>query len=1226
VPDTEGEEPPGAAATTKADRLESRATWVALLWVSVVAVVDAVFGGKFGLIGFLYIAPFIAAAFTSPRRTALVALYATFFSVILSTPPRQYDQLNHVLRGLTAAANGGVAIWIAHLRTQRSLQLTSAHTETRNERRRRVAAETAQRMQAMARALTTAADPAQVADAVFGVLRDELHVDAATFATMNERGVLMVHQRFGFKNGDLDDAVLHSMEPDGAMSDVLTRQVALFAESIGQLRREWPLIAAAVDPSRFSALAVVPLVVSDRAVGVVIVHWVKTRPISESDKGFLFTITGAAAQAVERARLTLTEFANLERNQHLHHLSSALAAATTPADVARAAIAGGRRALGAHSAACRVPATGGRTLMCLASSGHPALLARRDVPVEGSPSGWAFTLERTQLSSYGVGEPIAGDTAHELLPRAVEELGRPVTIVTEPLLGSVGALGVLTFVFVAQPELSPTELRFLSTLAGLTAQALERAQLFEQERQALRDAEAGRDRLSLLSEVTRLLSSSLDPTTVMQRTMTLVAGRLADACVVQVPGENGLQRLDVRGVGPFASVEAQHLICPPETPFGCDAPAAIAYRTGRAQLAPAPSPFIDTDSSLDSGDSTALAVPLAVNGEVIGVMTFVDGPGRQFGPDDLSLAAEVASRTGVALSNATRFQREHVVAEVLQRAVLPDFLPSVAGLHLDAEYRAGAAGTYVGGDWYDVFQLGDTKVVFSVGDVMGKGPAAAALMGQVRSAIRAYAVGGQSPSEVLSSLDRLFDALVEDRLVTVVVGVIDPTSGAVQLANAGHPPPLKVTAEGETTFTTAPSSLLIAAGLGGPERPSQELQLSWGDTLVMYSDGLVERRGESITLGMDRLESEAAAVARAGWPSQPAAELATLLSDEECTDDVVVLALRYTGVRDARVMSSSLGTGRDGMSVLRLEPVVESTPMARHWVLAHLRAVPTEVAECAALLTSELVTNAVLHAATPLSVTLHMLADRIRIDVADRSPMVPSVKDYGADAATGRGLTLFDTLASDWGVQVVPGGKIVWFELPVDYAVTPSDTSDGNFRFDLIGIAHPELHDNPVPTTTVDVDLIGVPVALLQKASEEYEGLFRELRLMKERTGTGSASILPERLSVLVSEVGARFNGFGAGVDDLWQEVVDRGTVVYNWQLTLPQSAVAACEFYDGMLDEADEFGLSAHMLTLPASPTSVAVRRWFLSELIGQLHGKAPTAWDKSRFHADLMQRATSA
>ena len=121
-----------------------------------------------------------------------------------------------------------------------------------------------------------------------------------------------------------------------------------------------------------------------------------------------------------------------------------------------------------------------------------------------------------------------------------------MTIVSEPLVGSVGPLGVLSLAFVALPEPSEPDLRFLSTLAGLTAQALERAQMFEHEREALRDAEAGRERLSLLSEVTRLLSSSLEPTTVIRRTMSLVEGRLADSCSVQVPGESGLVRLDVR--------------------------------------------------------------------------------------------------------------------------------------------------------------------------------------------------------------------------------------------------------------------------------------------------------------------------------------------------------------------------------------------------------------------------------------------------------------------------------------------------------------------------------------------------------------------------------------------------------------------------------------------------------------------------------------------------------
>jgi GAF domain-containing protein/anti-sigma regulatory factor (Ser/Thr protein kinase) len=1216
VPESAEEEIQASPRSDRADRAEAIATIVALLWVSGTAIVFAVYSGNISLVGVMAIGPFIAAAFARPSRVALVGGLAALFALIISTPPHNYGELNHSLRVVTQVVATGVAMWISYLRGQRNLQLWTARSETREERRRRVAAETAQRMQVMARALTTAADPAQVADAVFAALRDEMHVNAATFALVGERGRLRTLRRFGYDPDEPIDGVLTSLQPGGP---VLGQNVALFAESPEDLKRQRPDVYSSLMSSRFRALAVVPLVVSDHTIGVVVVHWDDDRDISDPDRTFLFTITGAAAQAVERARLTVTEFVNLERNQHLHQLSSALAAATTPGDVAHAAIAGGRRALGAQSAVVRVPVTGERALWCVASSGHPALLARGMVPVDEGNAGICFSRATTVVGTIESAETLGSELASEVVPRVLAEMAEPVTIVSEPLVGSVGPLGVLSLAFVNLPELSEPDLRFLSTLAGLTAQALERAQVFEHEREALRAAEAGRERLSLLSEVTRLLSSSLEPTTVIRRTMSLVEGRLADSCVVHVPGDLGLVRLDVQGtktseaISPGTEFES--------VAFDSAAPAAVAYRTGRTQLAP----LEETDDSNPQAVSTALAVPLTANGEVIGVMTFVDGPGRMFEADDVSLATEVASRTGVALSNATRFQREHVVAEVLQRAVLPDSLPAVDGLRLDAEYRAGVAGSYAGGDWYDVFELGNDSIFFSVGDVMGKGAPAAALMGQVRSAIRAYAVSGQSPTEVLSSLDRLFNTLVEDRVVTAVVGTITPSTGRVVLSNAGHPPPLVVRGDGTVTFCPLQHSLLIAAGLNGAPRPGDELVLDSGDSLVMYSDGLIERRGELITNGMERLGTAATVIAKSGWPDRAAVTFASMLSNEERADDVVVLCINYLGVTAEGITAHPVGTTRDGMATLHLEPVVESTPVARHWMAAHLRELPSDVSSCAALLTSELVTNAVLHAATPMCVTLHILPDRIRVDVADGSSSFPAIKDYGRDAATGRGLTLFNTLASDWGVQAVDGGKIVWFELPVDFPVTPINFSDGTFRFDLMGLTHPELHREDATSPMIAVRLIGIPVPLLQKASEQYEALFRELRLMKERGGgTPGAPGLPERLSVLVSEIGTRFSGLGPGMDEMWQTAVENKVDEFDWTLELPQAAVVACEFYDAMLDEADEFGLSAQLLTLPASPTSVAVRRWFLSELIGQLHGKAPVAWNESRFHSAL--QATTA
>jgi anti-sigma regulatory factor (Ser/Thr protein kinase) len=420
-------------------------------------------------------------------------------------------------------------------------------------------------------------------------------------------------------------------------------------------------------------------------------------------------------------------------------------------------------------------------------------------------------------------------------------------------------------------------------------------------------------------------------------------------------------------------------------------------------------------------------------------------------------------------------------------------------------------------------------------------------------------------------------------------------------------------------------SLLIAAGLKGPPRAREQLILETGESLVMYSDGLIETRGELITDGMDRLAATATVIAKSGWPDRPATTFASMLAEEERTDDVVVLCLHRKAAvpGDQGISPVHVGRSRDGMSTLHLEPVVESTPLARHWLSAHLRDAPAEVAGCAALLTSELVTNAVLHAGTPICVTLHTLPDRIRVDVADRNTTFPAIKEYGRDAATGRGLTLFNTLASNWGVQPTDGGKIVWFELPVDYPVPPIGVSDGSFRFDLAGITTHLDHPGSLPDgPDGQVYLRGIPVALLQKSSEEYEALFRELRLMKERAGSSPTSPpLPERLSVLVSDVGNRFQGLGPGMDEVWQGALDGKVEYFDWTLELPRSAAAACEFYDAMLDEADEFAHSARLLTLPASPTSVAVRRWFLSELVGQLRGKEPVPWAESRFQAELAE-----
>ena len=254
-----------------------------------------------------------------------------------------------------------------------------------------------------------------------------------------------------------------------------------------------------------------------------------------------------------------------------------------------------------------------------------------------------------------------------------------MTIVSEPLVGSGGPLGVLSLAFVAQPE--PERARSAVPLHAGRASPPRRSsgrRCSSTSGRRCATPEAGRERLSLLSEVTRLLSSSLEPTTVIRRTMSLVEGRLADSCSVQVPGESGLVRLDVReprARGARASPCRHERRGRPPLRLRCAGRRRLPHAAARNWPR---STAVRTETD-PQGTATALAVPLTANGEVIGVMTFVDGPGRLFEADDVSLATEVASRAGVALSNATRFQREHVVADVLQRAVLPDSLPDVDG-------------------------------------------------------------------------------------------------------------------------------------------------------------------------------------------------------------------------------------------------------------------------------------------------------------------------------------------------------------------------------------------------------------------------------------------------------------------------------------------------------------------------------------------------------------------
>jgi serine phosphatase RsbU (regulator of sigma subunit) len=238
------------------------------------------------------------------------------------------------------------------------------------------------------------------------------------------------------------------------------------------------------------------------------------------------------------------------------------------------------------------------------------------------------------------------------------------------------------------------------------------------------------------------------------------------------------------------------------------------------------------------------------------------------------------------------FTQSQNTAAVLQRAVLPTDLNPLPGWSIATYYRAGGRGE-VGGDFYDAIAADDShKVAIIIGDVMGHGVAAAAAMAQLRAAVHAFMSIDPAPDKVVSRLDHMFSRLRLPGLATMVYALIDPTHGEIAMVNAGHFPPLVVDSGGIARLIDAPAQRML--GAGGDKRSTTTCPMSADDTLLLYTDGLVERRGENIDAGLRRLLGHAAALSASSLQPNLDALVAELGAGES-EDDVTALAARYNG-------------------------------------------------------------------------------------------------------------------------------------------------------------------------------------------------------------------------------------------------------------------------------------------------------------------------------------------
>ncbi|GLI02648.1 cyclic diguanylate phosphodiesterase [Phytohabitans aurantiacus] len=289
----------------------------------------------------------------------------------------------------------------------------------------------------------------------------------------------------------------------------------------------------------------------------------------------------------------------------------------------------------------------------------------------------------------------------------------------------------------------------------------------------------------------------------------------------------------------------------------------------------------------EKGLSSMLGVPMLAAGELVGVLHVGSLTPREFTDDDIHLLQLVAERATLA-AQVRSSEIDRMAALALQRSLLPSRLPAVPGLDLAARYQPGH-DTGVGGDWYDVFHLPSGWLGVVIGDVSGHGLPSAVVMGRLRSALRAYSLECESPADALARLDRKIHHFEAGSLATALYGMISPDREQMVISLAGHPPPVLAAPDRDAAMVAVPTDLPLGTGRSEPRR-STTIDLPAGSVLVCYTDGLVERRGEFIDEGLERLR-------RTVEPA-PAdvvcANVISVVASDKPTDDVALLAIRRT--------------------------------------------------------------------------------------------------------------------------------------------------------------------------------------------------------------------------------------------------------------------------------------------------------------------------------------------
>jgi serine phosphatase RsbU (regulator of sigma subunit)/anti-sigma regulatory factor (Ser/Thr protein kinase) len=433
-------------------------------------------------------------------------------------------------------------------------------------------------------------------------------------------------------------------------------------------------------------------------------------------------------------------------------------------------------------------------------------------------------------------------------------------------------------------------------------------------------------------------------------------------------------------------------------------------------------------------NSSMLVLPLVAKGAILGFFCCVRNAGsRRFDAYDAQLGLEFASRAAVFFDNARRFKSEHATALTLQRSMLPTGLSAPSSVEVGHRYLPGST-LEVGGDWYESIKLPGARVALVVGDVAGHGVHAAVTMGRLRTAILTLSMLELPPAESLQQLDVLMQTMGErePHFATCAYAVYDAVSGEIELAIAGHLPPLLVNPDGTSSLLEVePSPPLGASEFsvdGQNEIATQRFPVEDGSLLVLYTDGLVESRDRDITEGMDRLQQQFTTVSpSASLEDLCKTSLEGVYGDAQ-RDDIAVLIAKLRRIPE------------ENRCCWQLDPEETSVRQARHLLRDPLKRWGLEdLLPVTELLVSELVTNAIRYAQGDIRLRIVHEPESVVCEVHDTSPALPRVLQVDRDAENGRGLHVVAQLANRWGTRRTHSGKVVWCEQTIPAHVLHDD-------------------------------------------------------------------------------------------------------------------------------------------------------------------------------------------